>query len=494
MTRLMTSAAALALLAGPALAQATDEPSADAGSDATVAGDPDGLPPSVPANDQVPAGASPLEDQELGRSFTVSAEDLPEPYEEPGVRNPALTIERGEHVPTAPEGYEVTLFAEGLAGPRQMLVLPGGDVLLAQQSEGIVTFLRDADGDGEADTVSRFAQEFEGPYGLAQIQEGEHAEDVLVADTRGVWRVPFTNGEIRASGEEIYGTKPASDVPEEERHAQLPMDHFPVTEQGVFGGKEGHSTRSLVLSPDGSTMYVGVGSAGNVSVEDPPRATIQAFDADGSDQRTFADGTRNPIGIGFRPGTDELWAIVQERDGLGNRLVPDYFTRVEEGDFYGWPYAYTGSNPQPQFAERAPEGRIEEAKVGDVLFEGHSAAMDFAFAPEGFGDYGGDAFVALKGSWNRADPTGYKVVRVPFEEGEPTGSYENFLAGFWVEGDDRAVVWGRPADVAFLPSGAMLVADDTGGTIWHVAPTDAGASGGQGAAADDQGATAEESQ
>ena len=226
----------------------------------------------------------------------------------------------------------------------------------------------------------------------------------------------------------------------------------------------------------------------------PPRATIQAFDADGSNQRTFADGTRNPIGIGFRPGTDELWAIVQERDGLGNRLVPDYFTRVEEGDFYGWPYAYTGSNPQPQFASLAPEGRIEEAQVGDVLFEGHSAAMDFAFAPEGFGEeYAGDAFVALKGSWNRADPTGYKVVRVPFEDGEPTGSYENFLAGFWVEGDDRAVVWGRPADLAFLPSGAMLVADDTGGTIWHVAPT-GGASAGQADASPDEGDATEDSE
>ena len=399
--------------------------------------------------------------------------DLPEPYAEPGLRNPALVVDRGDHAPEAPEGYEVTLFAEGLTNPRQMLLLSYGDVLLAQQSEGIVTFLRDTDGDGEADTISRFAQGFEGPYGLARMPEGasEHAGDILVADTRGVWRVPFTQGEIRASGAEIFAPEPLSEVPEEERHAQLPMDHFPVTDQGVFGGSEGHNTRSLVVSPDGSTMYVGVGSAGNIATEAPPRATIQAFSIDGGQQRTFADGTRNPIGIGFRPGTSELWAVVQERDGLGNELVPDYFTQVEEGDFYGWPYAYTGSNPQPQFASMAPEGRIEEALVGDVLFEAHSAAMDFAFAPEAFGEeYAGDAFVALKGSWNRADPTGYKVVRAPFEGGEPTGSYENFLTGFWVEGDDRAVIWGRPADVAFMPDGAMLVADDTGGTIWHVAP------------------------
>ena len=435
-----------------------------------------GLPPGTASTDRLSDGASPFADQELGKTFTVREHEQAKPYADQASRNPALTIDRGDRKPNAPEGYEVTLFAQGIVNPRQMFVLPNGDVLLAQQSEGIVTFLRDTDDDGDADTISRFAQGFNGPYGLARLPEGhEHAGDILVADYDGVWRVPFTLGEIRASGPEIFAPKKAAEVPEGERHAQLPMDHFPVTEQGVFGGKEGHNTRSLVISPDGRTMYAGVGSAGNVSIEEPPRATIQAFDIDGGDQRTFATGTRNPIGLGFRPGTEELWAIVQERDGLGNTLVPDYFTRVEQGDFYGWPYSYTGSNPQPQFASQAPDGLIEKAKVGDVLFESHSAAMDFAFAPKAFGaDYEGDAFVALKGSWNRADPTGYKVVRVPFEDGKPTGSYENFLNGFWVEGDDRAVIWGRPADIAFLPSGAMLVADDTGGTIWHVAPKSPG--------------------
>lgn len=494
MSRLLCSAAAIALLhaAAPVLAapghdmgKENDAAQAKQASDGaqpadvqTPAGDTksrrkdDDYAEGVPSTDRLPEGASPFADQALGKSFTVRAEDLPEPYTGPASRNPALTIERGDRKPTAPEGYEVTLFAEGLVNPRQMYVLPNGDVLLAQQAEGIVTLLRDTDGDGDADTVSRFAQGFEGPYGLARVPEGrENAGHVLVADLRGVWRVPYTLGEIRASGPVLFAPKKRDEVPEGERHAQLPMDHLPVTEQGVFGGKEGHSTRSLVVSPDGATMYVGVGSAGNIATEAPPRATVQAFDIDGSNQRTVTDGTRNPIGIGFRPGTDELWAIVQERDGLGDELVPDFFTRIEEGDFYGWPYSYAGSKPQPQFASQAPEGLIEKAKVGDVLFEGHSAAMDFAFAPEEFGaDHEGDAFVAFKGSWNRADPTGYKVVRVPFENGKPTGSYENFLTGFWVEGDDRAVIWGRPADVTFLPSGAMLVADDTGNTIWHVAP------------------------
>ena len=430
----------------------------------------------VANDDLLPEGAAPFADQELGKTFTVTADSLPEPYTGPAARNPALTIDRGDNAPEAPDGYEVTLFADSLINPRQMYVLPNGDVLLAQQAEGVVTFLRDTNGDGQSDLRSLFAQGFEGPYGLARVPEGkEHAGDILVADYRGVWRVPFTLGEVRASGAAIFAPKPITDVAEGERHAQLPMDHFPVTEQGVFGGSEGHNTRSLVVSPDGETMYVGVGSASNIGTDAPPRATIQAFDIDGGNQRTHADGTRNPVGLAFRPGTDELWAIVMERDGMGDELVPDFLARIEEGDFYGWPYSYIGDNLRPRFADLAPEGRIESAKVPEVLFEGHSAAIEFAFAPPEFGaDYEGDVFVALKGSWNRADPTGYKVVRVPFEDGEPTGSYENFLNGFWVEGDDRAVVWGRPADIAFMPDGAMLVADDTGGTIWHVAPSGAG--------------------
>jgi glucose/arabinose dehydrogenase len=188
-----------------------------------------------------------------------------------------------------------------------------------------------------------------------------------------------------------------------------------------------------------------------------------------SNQRTVASGMRNPIGIAFHPDTGELWAVVQERDGLGNRLVPDYFTHVEKGGFYGWPYSYIGQNPQPGFAERTPE-RVKQAIVPDLLFEAHSSAMDFVFYtgkqfPE---EYRGDAFVALKGSWNRADPTGYKVVRVKFDAGKPVGWYENFVTGFWAAGEKRAEVWGRPADVALAKDGSLLIADDTGGTIWRV--------------------------
>ncbi|WP_420393638.1 PQQ-dependent sugar dehydrogenase [Acuticoccus sp.] len=411
------------------------------------------------------AASSSRDDQEIGKTFTVRPEELPEPYATPAVRNPAVTLERGSSKPTAPEGFAVTLFAEGLK-PRQVLVMDDGAVIVAEQSTGKLKYLRDTDDDGEADIVQLFAQDFEGPYGLAQ-----DGMDVLVADTRGIWRVPTSGKDaVRAGGKLIHGTSKASETPEAERRPQRPMDHFAVTDQGVFGGSNGHSTRSLHRDAETGELTVGVGSAGNIGIEPPMRATIQRFDGDGSNQRTVVIGVRNPIGLDAHPETGQLWAAVQERDGLGDGLVPDFLIPVEDGADYGYPHAYTGSNPQPDFADRDP-ARVEASQVPPVLFEPHSAAMSFSFYdgstfPE---EYRGDALVALKGSWNRADPTGYKVVRVHFEDGQPTGSYENFLTGFWVSGDERAEVWGRPVDVDVLPSGAILVTDDTGGTIWHVA-------------------------
>ena len=243
-----------------------------------------------------------------------------------------------------------------------------------------------------------------------------------------------------------------------------------VTERGVFGIVQGHANRDLEIGPDGR-LYVGVGSVGNLGVEPEPKATIQSFSADGKDQKTVASGTRNPVGLAFHPETGELWAAVQERDGFGDRLVPDYLIRVQPGGFYGWPYAYTGQNPQPGFAAMAPD-KVAASLPPDLLFEGHSAAMDLVFLP---GErvppaYRGDAIVALRGSWNRSEPTGYKVVRVKFENGRPAGWYDNFMTGFWTEGADKALVWGRPADVALGKDGALFVVDDTGGTIWRVTP------------------------
>jgi glucose/arabinose dehydrogenase len=246
-----------------------------------------------------------------------------------------------------------------------------------------------------------------------------------------------------------------------------------LTAKGVFGEPLGHRNRDLEIGPDGQ-LFVGVGSAGNIGIEPEPKATIQRFSASGQNQKTIATGVRNPTGLAFHPDTGALWAVVQERDNMGDRLVPDYLAQIEEGDFYGWPHSYIGDNPQPEFVNVKPggEGAAEpkDAKTPPLLFEAHSAAMDLVFYegdmfPE---EYQGDAIVALKGSWNRSQPTGYKLVRVPFEDGKPSGGYENFMTGFWVGGDDKAQVWGRPADVALAPDGALYIVDDTGGTIWRV--------------------------
>ena len=260
------------------------------------------------------------------------------------------------------------------------------------------------------------------------------------------------------------------DVPPERRKPSTSViGEEMITQKGVFGIVQGHMNRHLAIDPKSGGLFVGVGSSGNIGVEPEVKATIQRFDADGSNQTTFAAGLRNATALAFQPGTGDLYAVVQERDGLGDRLPPDYLTRVEKDSFFGWPYAYIGQHPQPGFAKLRPD-QVKASKTPDLLFEAHSSAMDLVFyegnqfPPE----FRGGAFVALKGSWNRSEPTGYKVVFVPFKDGRPEGSYENFAVGFWVSGTHRAEVWGRPAALAVAKDGSLLIADDTGGTIWRV--------------------------
>lgn len=391
------------------------------------------------------AAQTPFNDQVLGKRFHITAESLPEPFASDSVGNGSRIVERDGAVPQAPEGFSITLFAEGLAHPRQMQLLPNGAVLLAQQRTGEITYLMDEDGDGSAEIVKRFTSGFSGPYGMALVPRGEYEGDILVADVYAIWRIPYDGGEAPVG------------------------DWVRVTDRDVFGVPRGHNTRSLLVDPQNGEMYVGVGSMTNISEEPEGKAAIHIFDADGTGQRIFASGMRNPIGMNFHPETGVLWAVNQERDGMGNELVPDYLTSVEEGDFFGWPYAYTGGFPQPNF--QAPEGLIERTKLPDVLFEAHSSSMDFVFVPDSWPeDYRGDVIAALKGSWNRADPGGYKLVRVFFENGQPTGEYENFVNNFWVAGTDTAGVWGRPANLELLDDGSILIADDTGGTIWKLTP------------------------
>ena len=248
-----------------------------------------------------------------------------------------------------------------------------------------------------------------------------------------------------------------------------------ITPPGAFGGAGGHWTRNIAFDTEGRYIYAAIGSASNISEESAPRATVTRFNMDGSGGRTFAGGLRNPVGIAVHPKTGALYTVVNERDGMGDGLVPDFLTRVQDGEFYGWPYAYIGPNPQPGFAERRPD-LVQQSIVPDVLFQAHSAPLGLVFAdsdqfPQ---DWRDDALVALHGSWNAARPTGYKVVRVPFENGRPTGGYENFVTGFWVDtaegwsGGNTAQVIGRPAGLALAQDGSLLIADDAANVIWRV--------------------------
>jgi glucose/arabinose dehydrogenase len=422
-----------------------------------------------PAIPEAPNGL--LADQELGKRVHVKAAELPPPKASRAVSNAPLILPYQGQSPRVPDGFVATPFAIGLENPRRLLVLPNGDVIVAEQQPGYFTLLRDGDGDGRAEWVQRHAEGFTGPYGLAWRDD-----HILVADQEGIWKVPHKLGDVRGGhGEE----KPIAEVPPDQRKPDpRAYGQELVTANGVFGLMVGHANRHLAIDPKTGALFVGVGSAGNIGVEPEVKATIQRFDPDGTNQSTFASGMRNPTGLAFQPETGDLYAVVQERDGLGDRLVPDYLTRVEKGAFYGWPYAYIGSNRQPGFANRAPE-KVKATMVPDLLFEAHSSAIDLVFYdkeqfPE---EYRGDAFVALKGSWNRSDPTGYKVVRVSFKDGRPEGWYENFVTGFWLSGQDRAEVWGRPAALAITQDGALLIADDTAGTIWKVSHTGSAGTG-----------------
>jgi glucose/arabinose dehydrogenase len=375
---------------------------------------------------------------------SIDPAGLPKPYATPSRANVPNNIPRGRNRPTVPPGFGVNVFAENLAHARNLLVTANGDVLLAEQRPGRITLLRDADGDGVAELVAPFAEGFDTVYGLAASKDSLYA-----ADVRGIWRIPYAPGDSRA-------------------HA--PQER--ITAEEAFGSGGGHVTRALALSADDTRLYVAIGSRGNIAEEDERRATIQEFALEGGKavrQRTFAAGLRNPVGTAFDPGSGTLYTVVNERDGLGDELVPDYLTAVADGGFYGWPYSYIGRNPQPGYADKRPE-MLKRAIVPDVLFRSHSAPLGLAFyTGTSFpAEYHGGAFVALHGSWNAARPRAYHVVFVPFKDGKPAAnSYKVFASGFWT-GTDRPRVWGRPAAVAVARDGSLLIADDGSQTVWRV--------------------------
>jgi glucose/arabinose dehydrogenase len=387
-----------------------------------------------------PAAAQFL-DQTVGQRFQIDPARLAKPYATDSVDNTANLVARPQVAPfRVPPGFAVNEFASGFRYPRWLTVAPNGDVFLTLPQEGAVVLLRDANGDGKAELTSIFATGFDRPHGLAF-----HDGYLYVADVNRVWRLAWRAGDDKA---------------------RAPAE--PVTAAGVFGSAGVHRTRNIIFAPDGNRFFVTVGSTDNLGEDPPTFATVQSFAADGSDQRTLASGLRNSVGISFRPGSNDLYVVVNERDGLGDGLVPDFLTRVQDGGFYGWPYAYIGAHPQPDFPSR-PD-MVAKTIVPDVLFQAHSAPLGLVFydgkmfPPE----YRGDAFVALHGSWNSGKPTGYKIVRVPFKDGKPAGYYENFLTGFWLSGQAPAQVFGRPVGLAVAADGSLLVSDDAGGSIWRI--------------------------
>ena len=382
------------------------------------------------------------EDVAPGTRFEIRPDALPKPYATDAVANSSETVARTDAMrPRVPKGMTATLFASGLSGPREMLVLPDRSILVSEPGAGRISRLVAPNPPARARAMP-FLTGLDSPYGLTLRQDA-----LYIADLDGLWRVPYAAGDAKAQA------KPQR-----------------ITPEGAFDGGNGHRSRNVIWDPASDRFLVAIGSRSNIAEEPAPRATIQAFAADGSGGRTYASGLRNPIGLALQPGTGRLYTVVNERDGLGNGLVPDYLTAVQEGGFYGWPYSYIGQNPQPDLADKQP-GLVKTAIVPDLLFESHSAPLDLVFYDGSmFPDWRGDALVTLHGSWNRADPIGYMVVRVPFRDGKPAGGYEALATGFRLNrGAGAARVWGRPAGIAVLPDGSILVSDDEGGTIWRIA-------------------------
>lgn len=387
-----------------------------------------------------------------GVRHQITMADLPPDLATPSASNGPRVVPAPKNAkPRVPKGFEVALFATGLINPRYLLTAPNGDIFVTESAANTIRVLRDSDGDGRPDINEKFATGLSQPFGLAFYPSGPDPMFLYVANTDGIVRFPYRNGDLRARG------KP-------ERIADLSSGGR------LTGG--GHWTRDIVFSADGRKLYASVGSKTNVSDEaaepaERERARIFQFEPDGSNRTTYAWGIRNAVGIAIHPETGDLWASVNERDGLGDDLVPDYVTRVLKGGFYGWPWYYLGNHQDPRHKGSRPELAAKVLEP-DVLIQAHSAPLNLIFYEgEQFpADFKGDAFVALHGSWNRSKRTGYKVVRIPLENGKPRGVYDDFLTGFVTpEGD----VWGRPVGLTVAKDGSLLVSEDGNNAIWRIA-------------------------
>jgi len=369
----------------------------------------------------------------------IRRSDLPPPNATPSVGNQPRVIPRpGGAALRVPRGFRVIEAASGFEMPRRMTLSPSGEVFLADAGAGTILVLRDEDGDGKFDGRSIFAEGLDRPFGLA------FAPGALFVGTPGaILRFPYEKGSREPAGPAV-------------RLLQLP--------------KGGHWTRDVVHDEKTGRIYVSVGSQGNRSEEFFPRASVFWFDRtdENPEPMAYATGLRNPVALAREPVTGALWTVVNEMDGLGDELPPDWAAGLVEGAFYGWPYAYAGDIPVPGL-DAEHRARVAKARRPDVLLRAHSAPLGIAFYDQARfpAHFRGGAFVALHGSWNAAERRGYEVVYLPFREGKALGWSERFLDG-WALGPDRKEVWGRPVGLLVDRDGSLLVSDDGGGRVWRV--------------------------
>jgi len=380
---------------------------------------------------------------------------LPAPFETPSARNNSKVIgwPKGK-MPTAAAGFEVSLFAENFDNPRQAYVLPNRDILVVEatrewpgradrpeKSANRITLFRDTNGDGKPDVREVFLSGLNMPHGMTVLENWFY-----VGNTDSVVRYPYKAGQTKIEGKG-------------EKILDLPAG--------------GHYTRNLTADPARKKIYIAVGSASNVDEEngwekDQRRAGILEMNPDGTGMKIFAKGLRNPVGMDWEPKTKTLWTVVNERDLLGDDLVPDYLTSVKDGAFYGWPYSYWGQNVDERVKEQQPD-LVAKAIKPDYALGSHTAALGLAFYngkafPE---RYQGGAFIGMHGSWNRSKMVGYKVAFIPFANGKPAGPIEDIVTGF-IADESKFEAYGRPVGVTVAPDGSLLVADDSGGKVWRV--------------------------
>jgi hypothetical protein len=411
-----------------------------------------------------------------GVKHFVKLAALPAPYSTTSAGNgPKVVRKPAEAGLSVPPGFMVRLFASGLSGPRLLRVAPNGDIFISETRVNRIRVMRAADGAEAPSENQIFADGLDRPFGIAFYPSGEDPQWIYVANNNSVVRFAYRNGDLKAHGA-----------------AQVIVPR--LTES-----TGGHSTRDVAFSKDGKRMFISVGSGSNVAEDmskkspdairlwesehgrgaawdaEMNRADILVTDPEGKQPfHTFATGIRNGVGLAVDQSTGELWTSTNERDGLGDDLVPDYITHVKEGGFYGWPWYYLGNHEDPRHAGERPD-LAGQAIVPDVLLQAHSASLEMTFYTATSGaaafpaEYRGDVFAAFHGSWNRSSRTGYKVVRVRLNHGVAAGEYDDFLTGFVV---DSRSVWGRPVGVAVAHDGALLVTEDGNGTLWRISYSD----------------------